>query len=180
MRILFPQATLFCGFALGLAGLLTEMTHGSSHRECFGLCCGMVPALSAALLVLLVTGCCRAVRRHTRTDSESQQPLGWCVVVSTMAAIVLSVKASPLVCSRVCGECGYLNAGSVGICAFFFSLIGAAAGATIVTAGEMAAESGRQAARPLASDAAPSTPPATGPLRPQRSTTSLAARGTGR
>jgi len=172
MRTLFPQATLFCGFALGLAGMLTEMTHGSSHRECFGLCCGMVPALSAALLVPFLTGRCRAVRRHSCTGGESEAPLGWCAVISVVAAVMLSVEVSPLICSRVCGECGYLNAGSVGVCALFFGLIGAAAGATMVTAGERAEESGRQETRPVANDAARSTPPATGPLRPQRSTTS--------
>jgi len=177
MRTVLPQTTLFCGFALGMAGLMAEVTHGSAYRVCNSLCCGMVPALTATLLVPLLTGCCRALRGHSRSDNQFQTPLGGCFGFSVVAAVAISVKVSPLICGHLCGECARLNAGSIGVCAFFFSLLGAAAGATMVMAGEMAGERSRQATRPTANDVARSTPPGTAPLRPQSSPRHLATGG---
>jgi hypothetical protein len=151
MRTLVHQVSLFALFGLGLAGLMAALCHGAAHGPCFALCCGLIPGLSAALLVPTLTA---GVSVLTRARGRRRQSLGmqsefcnpqseiaappglaYCALASWLATIWLSAEVCPLVCARLCGPCSHTNAGTVGFCAFFFGALGLAAGLTIVEAG---------------------------------------------
>ncbi len=55
MRTLVHQVSLFALFALGLAGLMAALCHDAAHGPCFAVCCGVIPGLTAALLVPALT-----------------------------------------------------------------------------------------------------------------------------
>ena len=137
MRTLVHQASLFAFFALGLAGLMAALCQDAAHGPCFALCCGLIPGLTAALLVpTLTAGVSVLVRaRGPRRQSLGMQSelcnlqseiapspgLAYCALASWLATLWLSVEVCPLVCARLCGPCAHTNAGTVGFCAFFFA-----------------------------------------------------------
>jgi len=161
MRTLVHQASLFALFALGLAGLMAALCHDATHGPCFALCCGLIPGLTAALFVPTLTAGvsalvrARGCRRQSPTlQSERCNPqpeiaappgLACCALASWLATLWLSVEVCPLVCARLCGPCSHTNAGTVGVCAFFFGALGLAAGLTIVEAGLLTVSADRRA-----------------------------------
>ena len=161
MRTLVDQASLFALFALGLAGLMAALCQDAAHGPCFALCCGLIPGLTAALLVPTLTAGVSVLarargrwRQSLTVQSEFCNPqseiaappgLAYCALASWLATIWLSVEVCPLMCARLCGTCSHTNAGTVGFCAFFFGGLGLLAGSTIVEAGLMAVSADRQA-----------------------------------
>ncbi|NCO41991.1 MAG: hypothetical protein COZ06_34825 [Armatimonadetes bacterium CG_4_10_14_3_um_filter_66_18] len=161
MRTLVHQVSLFALFALGLAGLMAALCHDATHGPCFALCCGLIPGLTAALFVPTLTAGvsalvrARGCRRQSPTlQSERCNPqpeiaappgLACCALASWLATLWLSVEVCPLVCARLCGPCSHTNAGTVGVCAFFFGALGLAAGLTIVEAGLLTVSADRRA-----------------------------------
>jgi hypothetical protein len=69
MRTLGHQASLFALFALGLAGLMAALCHDAAHGPCFAVCCGLIPGLSAALLVPALTAGVGIVARWSAGSS---------------------------------------------------------------------------------------------------------------
>jgi len=143
------QAKVFGFFAFGLAGLMWLLTGGGSHAGCFALCCGMIPGLSAALLVPVLAAGAEAVRRAMpslsrgapEAPSSGARPgvyddstLTWCALSALVATVWLSVKLWPLVCCRLCNGGCPLNAGSVGVCGLIFGLQGVMAGLAMLHA----------------------------------------------
>jgi len=113
------------------------------------LCCGLVPGLTSALLVPILAGCAKAVRRahpwslrhapEALTDKAQSgvcdgSTLAWCALSALIATVWLSVEVWPLSCRRLCESHCPLNAGSVGVCGLIFGLQGVMAGLAMLHA----------------------------------------------
>jgi len=128
---------------------MAALCHGAAHGACFALCCGLVPGLTSALLVPILAGCAKAVRRahpwslrhapEALTDKAQSgvcdgSTLAWCALSALIATVWLSVEVWPLSCRRLCESHCPLNAGSVGVCGLIFGLQGVMAGLAMLHA----------------------------------------------